>query len=246
MSTDIIEMYIEHQEKRFNAMMAYFKDLVQLNRNALNLLDATIATDNNIHVISMNMYFRVRNLLVMSFMSIQRHENIQSYLVLRNALEATVLAGYIHACPNEFESFDQRDIVFDPKKKLSNRARAWMEEGAKPYNKDIKRAKDDINRLFAHASVRSSFGNIRHDESGEIIASQFDRVGEMEMMQALLTISYFCNSATAMYINIRDKSTQIDQQIPEFDKLRGMAMEGYRIQSVMVQKFPELMGQPVL
>jgi len=239
-NTDILSQYIDHQNKRFDVMMSYFSDLVDLNRKAFTFLNEIIPTDNDIHLISMNMYYRIRNLLMTSFMSLQRHEYIQSQLSLRNALEATVLAGYIHARGDEFDQLDIKDIVFDKDKKLANKARAWMEKYAKPYSDNIKRAKLDINKLFAHASIGSSFGTIREDANGEIVFNEFDRVGECEMMQALLTISYFSNSAASMYIFIRNKFVDIDENSVEYKNLHDMFMHGTRIQQNMVAKFPDI------
>lgn len=127
--------------------------------------------------------------LTLALLSAIRKHAIQSYLMLRNALESGALAcyGLTTFKPDEFVNIDSKGIAHE-KKKLKQKAYSWLNKNYPDSAKNLKHEKDIINKVFAHSSIIQTSWNYELSNL-EMSVSFLDKDDELLEKQRLWAIA---------------------------------------------------------
>lgn len=120
---------------------------------------------------------QVRTSLSLALLSTVRRHDVQTHMMLRNALESAVLACYALYKTNwrEFGNIDDIGCLQTNDNVLNN-AYKWLGDKYKDFSDGIKSFKDIINELFAHANLAPAICNVNFSElKGETLF--FDKEG---------------------------------------------------------------------
>lgn len=137
----------------------------------------------------MGFYAQVHNSLVLALISTLRKHDIQTNMMLRQALESVVLACY-SAYNKDEKDFAQKNheglLVLD--EKVLSKAYKWIETNYKTHYDKIKYMKNKINETSAHANILSVFNNAVFSHNNKIVTSFFD--GNDEYLEHFIFMGY--------------------------------------------------------
>lgn len=97
---------------------------------------------------------KVHNSLLLALLATIRKHDVQTNMMLRQALESDVLACYALSEP-VIESFttEDQDGLLSSRKDVRTRAYKWLEEEYEDHSVKIKHMKDVINESSAHSDI---------------------------------------------------------------------------------------------
>ena len=100
--------------------------------------------------------------ITLSFLSVLRNHEVQFSLMLRQALEASALAGYALYNPNidDFGKPNADDCLF-ANRNVRGKAYKWIEKEYPTHSQSMKYMKDQINESYAHANILPASDNIQ-------------------------------------------------------------------------------------
>lgn len=109
---------------------------------------------------------QVRVSLALALLSTVRRHEVQAYMMLRQALESSVLAAYGLYKPefNEYGKINP-DRTVSPDENTKNRAYKWVKSEFPNHSASIKKVKNRINAYGAHANLinsSSTFEDLGH------------------------------------------------------------------------------------
>lgn len=102
--------------------------------------------------------------IMLSFLSVLRHHEVQFNLMLRQALEATALGSYALHNPN-VDDFGKpnADNCLIVNRNVTRKAYKWLESAYPKFSKRMKYMKDQINENYAHSSILPASDNVQYD-----------------------------------------------------------------------------------
>ncbi|MBN1824360.1 MAG: hypothetical protein JW803_08580 [Endomicrobiales bacterium] len=100
---------------------------------------------------------QVRSSLALAFLSCIRRHEVQTYMMLRQALESAMFAAYgLHKPDFKEHGEIMEDGTIDLNDTFKNKVYKWIEEEFPKHSESTKRVKNQINKRFAHANLINS------------------------------------------------------------------------------------------
>ena len=160
-------------------------------------------------------------------------------MMLRQALEAAVMAGYCMTNPKESEFMNQRpDGLLNINIHGKTKANKWLETNYPNYSKNIKEKKEKfINKYFAHPNMITSFRNTKIIGSS-IAQSIFDMSKERIVKANIWIVGELSLSIIEMLMEI-NKHNCIGKLYEEKEIIL-LKRKHYELNDILKQQWEEL------
>jgi len=153
-------------------------DLVMFSWNFIN----TVKPDALAFMLFLSQFQKT---ITLGFLSALRNHKVQFNLMLRQALEASALAGYALKNTNidDFGKPNANNCLL-ANRNITGKAYRWIEKEFPTHSQSMKYMKDQINESYAHANILPASDNIQC-ESKTIGSLFFDKPHPLFTMQRL-------------------------------------------------------------
>lgn len=175
-----------------NSLIYYFKynisEYYETSLNALRLTKCIKSIESKGYIF-FHFFNHASNSFHLSIISTLRKHAVQANMMLRQALESSVLAAYSisNTKPEDFGELEDGEFL-NPIEKVKIDAYKWIKNNYKSYSDYIKESKDEINKLFSHSNIVITETNIKIQEN-KISALKFDSEADELIMGELLGLS---------------------------------------------------------
>lgn len=153
--SDAEDTLIKEASTKYGEVYANTNDLILL------MLDCIKEDVNPEAWIFIGFLSQVQKSMLLAFLSTLRKHDVQTLMILRNALESSVLAAYALNQTNlDFYGKINPQGIMILNKKIKEKAYKWIEKEFGCHSKIIKFFKDEINANNAHANFGLIFNNL--------------------------------------------------------------------------------------
>ncbi len=145
---------------------------------------------------------QVQKFLTLALLSTVRMHDVQTNMLLRQALESAVLAGY-SLTNSDLESFgyiDSNGITHENKNAKEN-AYKWIQNSYPIHSKKIRSFKDAINSISAHSNIINTTSNFEFNE-GEMNVMFFDKPHVIITKQRLWWIANISFGVLDLFVRV--------------------------------------------
>jgi len=219
---------IQHAEKQFGEIYKLCNEYLSLTRCAKNF-----SPDSKVFSYFISQF---SNGFCLSVLSIIRRHITQATMMIRQSLEASILACYslVHVEENKFGRINEKGCL-EPNKKLHKIAYEWIESNFPDFSSEIKRQKDSINELFSHSNIVTTQTNIIEGEK-KISALVFDSYPDSYIKVILWKISNNINSILRMYIEINKISNKVIFKDNLENKLNSLFVDLNKLNPILLKE----------
>lgn len=182
---------------------------------------------------------QIRKHLTLAFFSAVRLHNVQAMMNLRQVLEAGASAAYAIANTDPADFADTRDDgTLDPSKNLTTKRYVWLKHNFPEGSASIKRMKDTINELGAHANIVTAQHTFKHDSETRIFNTPFfDYENERWVKTDLWQIANVALGIMDLFYRVNQDLGVIKLQDDWFDKFQNLAHENDRLKAEMQPQY---------
>jgi len=220
-----------------------YGDVFEHTRSILDYFaECFFPTDKKAHV-SFLFIVQVQKSLYLAMLSALRHHRSQMFHMLRDALEAEVLACYALANP-DYEIFrDISDDALIPKEALKNGGYDWFSKEYQEYSTQIKKYKKPINDYFSHANLFGAAQNlVNDDELQNTFPYFFDSVVKNEVEGNLWMIGDMAIGFMKIYATVLQRYSLVGGCRLFSESIQTLSMRNEKIKERLEKEVdPEIM-----
>lgn len=145
----------------------------------INLLWEFITEPNpDAYILFLPFISQVRISMYLSLLSTIRRHDIQAMMMLRHALEASVLASYSLYNTNIDDFCETFDGLLSIRENIKSKAYSWIDTNFNEHSEKIRFFKGYINKDYAHANITHGFLNTDFSTDTTITMHLFDANNE--------------------------------------------------------------------
>lgn len=167
--SNIEKIMVNEAPVKYGEVYQNAEDLVML---LLNCITSQVKSKSWIFV---GFLTQVQKSILLALMSVLRKHDVQALMMLRNALESSVLAVYslYEINPDNYGTINETGNM-DINQKIRINSYKWIDENYHYHSEKIKYFKDMINNSNAHANFGLIFNNIDFSTSNFLSTTLFD------------------------------------------------------------------------
>lgn len=179
---------------------------------------------------------QIRKHLTLSLFSAVRLHKVQAMMNLRQVLEAGASAAYAIANTNPADFADTRDDgTLDPSQNLARKRYEWLDQNFTVGSASIKRMKNIINDIGAHANIVTAQQTFKHDfEAGIYSTPFFDYEDEIWVKTDLWQVANVALGIMDLLYGVNEKFGGIKIQDGWSDRFKSLAADNDRLKTEML------------
>lgn len=213
-----------------------YADYYIYSNRCLNLLMDFIDNISDEGQVFLLFLSQFQNSMCLSFLSTLRRHEIQAMMILRYALESSVLASYALYTTNinDFIKIDELGYAHEIRA-VKNKANKWLEKNYPIHNEKIKKNKDLINDFSTHANIIPTFGNIDFSLFPEASVSFFDNEDELLIKQKLWWIGNIIVCLLDLYAEISKVTKIFNLKSNFYNEMKDLSILNNRLLNELQQ-----------
>ena len=179
---------------------------------------------------------QIRKHLTLALFSALRLHHVQMMMNLRQVLEGGACAAYAIAHTDPADFVDAKsDGTLDPSQKLAKKRYDWLNENFPAGSEGIKRQKESINEIGAHANLVTAHQTFKPDfESGQFHTPFFDYEDEVHVRTDLWLVANISLGLMDLFYGVNEKLAVIQLQDSWRENFQKLAAENDRLKDEML------------